>query len=62
MLQERGIELCGFYTEEVRADRGASAGGRGQRSGRGGGARGPRVGFDVVTLAGQRGPLARVGR
>ena len=62
VLQERGIALCGFYTEEVRADGGAGSAGRGQRSGRGSRGRGPRVGFDVVSLAGQRGPLARVGR
>lgn len=36
---------AGFYTEEVRT--------------RGG--RGARIGFDVMTLDGQRGPLARVG-
>ena len=47
-LQENGIDLHGFYTEEVRSS-----------AGRGGG---PRIGFDVVTFDGKRGPLARVGR
>ena len=50
-LQEHGVELHGFYTEEVRSERSS-----------GGGGRGARVGFDVVTLKGERGPLARVGR
>lgn len=36
------VNVCGFYTEEVRA------GGR-------------RVGFDVVTVSGERAPLSRVG-
>lgn len=49
-LQEEGstLHLCGFFTEEVRG------------SGRSG--RGPRIGFDVVTLAGERGTLARIER
>ena len=42
-LQELGISLTGFYTEEVRGHHG-------------------RVGFDVVTLDGQRAPLARVSQ
>ena len=42
-LQELGILLIGFYTEEVRGHHG-------------------RVGFDVVTLDGQRTPLARVSQ
>lgn len=50
-LQERReIAVQGFYTQEVR---GAGAGGRGR-------GRGPRIGFDVVTFSGKRGPLARV--
>ena len=40
-LKASGVEVKGFYTEEVRD------GGR-------------RVGFDVVTMDGMRGPLARV--
>ena len=48
-LQQRdNIEVQGFYTEEVRE---GVAGGHGAR-----------IGFDVVTLDGQRAPLARVGR
>lgn len=43
-LQQEGVAMQGFYTEEVR-----SAGGRG-----------PRIGFDVVALDGRRAPLARV--
>ena len=41
------IDMSGFYTEEVRE------GGRGR-------GRGVRIGFDVVTLNGERGVLARV--
>ena len=49
LLQQReGIEVHGFYTEEVRE--------------RASGGRGSRIGFDVVTLSGNRAPLARVGR
>ena len=49
LLQQReGIEVHGFYTEEVRE---RTSGGRGSR-----------IGFDVVTLSGNRAPLARVGR
>ena len=48
LQQKEGIEAQGFYTEEVR-DR--TSGGRGSR-----------IGFDVVTLSGDRAPLARVGR
>ena len=40
------VHVSGFYTEEVR------------EGGRGG--RGARVGFDVVTLEGERGVLARL--
>lgn len=40
------VHVSGFYTEEVR------------EGGRGG--RGARVGFDVVTLEGERGALARL--
>ena len=47
--QVADVSVCGFYTEEVR-------GGVGGRGGKG------RVGFDVVTLDGQRGVLARVSR
>ena len=43
MLKDKGVEIQGFYTEEVRNS-----------------PKGSRVGFDVVTLNGQRGPLARV--
>lgn len=46
-LERLGREAAGFYTEEVRA-----AGGR---------EGGARLGFDVVSLEGRRGPLARVG-
>lgn len=46
--QRANIDMCGFYTEEVREGGG---GGRG---------RGVRVGFDVVTLNGERGILARI--
>lgn len=42
------IDMSGFYTEEVREGGG---GGRG---------RGGRIGFDVVTLSGERGILARI--
>jgi len=42
-LQELGVTLIGFYTEEVRGHHG-------------------RIGFDVVTLDGQRAPLARVSQ
>lgn len=47
---QKGVEVSGFYTEEVR-------GGGTDRT-----RQGPRLGFDVVTLDGQRGPLARVER
>lgn len=40
-LRQTGVEVRGFYTEEIR--------GAGQR-----------LGFDVVTLDGNRGPLARL--
>ncbi len=50
-LEEWERPASGFYTEELRA------GG----SGGSGGSRGRRVGFDVVTLDGRRGPLARAG-
>ena len=50
--QVADVSVCGFYTEEV----------RGGVGGRGGKGRGGRVGFDVVTLDGQRGVLARVSR
>lgn len=49
VLQSRhGLPVQGFYTQEVRGcvPRG----------------RGPRIGFDVVTFDGKRGPLARVER
>ena len=56
------VSVCGFYTEEVRGGEGGRGGrGRGGR-GRGRRGRGGRVGFDVVTLDGQRGVLARVSR
>ena len=45
VLKEKGIQILGFYTEEVRTSPEKS-----------------RVGFDIVTLDGQRGPLARVKR
>lgn len=48
LKNEHGVKLQGFYTEEVRLSEG-----RGN---------GRRVGFDVVTFSGNRGPLARVGR
>lgn len=48
LKREHALHLRGFYTEEVR-----------QSEGRG---KGTRVGFDVVTLNGNRGPLARIGR
>lgn len=40
-LSKTGVELRGFYTEELREG-------------------GQRIGFDVVTLDGNRGPLARI--
>lgn len=40
ILNEKGVKISGFYTEEVRKNR-------------------VREGFDVVTLDGQRGKLAR---
>ncbi|XP_011417944.3 cancer-related nucleoside-triphosphatase [Magallana gigas] len=40
-LSKTGVEVRGFYTEELRES-------------------GQRIGFDVVTLDGNRGPLARV--
>ena len=43
VLKEKGIQIQGFYTEEVRTC-----------------PKGSRVGFDVVTLNGQRGVLARI--
>lgn len=43
VLKDKGLEIQGFYTEEVRNS-----------------PKGSRVGFDVITLNGQRGPLARV--
>ena len=43
LLADKGLQVRGFYTEEVR---------RSQKSGR--------VGFDIVTLDGKRGPLARL--
>lgn len=43
------VLMCGFYTEEVREKEGSGRGGRGER-----------VGFDVVTLEGGRGILARL--
>ena len=43
-LQRERVEMHGFYTEELRSADG----------------RGPRVGFDVVTLDGRKAPLARV--
>ena len=48
-LKHQGVGTHGFYTEEVR-ERG------------GGGRKGPRIGFDVVSLDGQRSILARVAR
>ncbi|XP_068751479.1 cancer-related nucleoside-triphosphatase homolog [Montipora capricornis] len=45
VLKEKGIQIQGFYTEEVRTSPEKS-----------------RIGFDIVTLDGQRGPLARVKR
>ncbi len=50
LQEEKIFNLClsGFFTEEVR------------ESGRSG--RGHRIGFDVVTLTGERGPLARIER
>lgn len=42
-LSDKGLQIRGFYTEEVRNS---------QKTGR--------LGFDVVTLDGKRGPLARV--
>lgn len=59
-LEERGVNLQGFYTEEVRQQEGGREG-RG-RGGVGRGRGGPRIGFDVVSLDGQRGILARVER
>ena len=44
------MNLHGFYTEEVREESADKSG------------RGIRLGFDVVTFNGQRGPLARVER
>lgn len=43
-----GVKISGFYTEEVRGGR---DGGRGREA---------RIGFDVVTLSGERGRLARI--
>ena len=73
MVQEQcshgGVEIRGFYTEEVRGGggggipdgRGVGRRGGGRRGGgRGGG--GGRIGFDVVTIDGKRAPLARVKR
>lgn len=40
-LRQTGVEVRGFYTEEIREG-------------------GQRLGFDVVTLDGNRGPLARL--
>lgn len=40
-LNKTGMEVRGFYTEELREG-------------------GQRIGFDVVTLDGNRGPLARI--
>ena len=51
-FMKEGVEVHGFYTEEVRDGNGSGKGG--QRSG-------PRVGFDVVDIKGKRGQLARVG-
>ena len=48
LQQKEDIEAQGFFTEEVRE----------RTSGRGG--RGSRIGFDVVTLSGDRAPLSRV--
>lgn len=48
LQQKENIEAQGFFTEEVRE----------RSSGRGG--RGSRIGFDVVTLSGDRAPLSRV--
>lgn len=50
LVDKHHVDVQGFYTEEVRGD-----------SGRPGG-RGPRIGFDVVTMDGTRAPLARVQR
>ncbi len=62
-LQEKGVNLQGFYTEEVRHHGGDGAGGgRGRGGGAARGRGGPRIGFDVVSLDGQRGILARVER
>jgi nucleoside-triphosphatase len=63
LLHKHGVRVQGFYTQEVRADppraRGDAARGRDARGGEPRG-RGPRIGFDVVTFDGKRGPLARV--
>ena len=42
VFKGKGVQVQGFYTEEVRNS-----------------SKGSRVGFDVVTLDGLRGPLAR---
>ena len=69
--QRHDVLVRGFYTEEVREGGGGRGRGKGReggervRGGRGirvreGGGRGARVGFDVVTMEGERGVLARV--
>lgn len=57
-----GRPAAGFYTEEVRRGAPARPGAGRTPAGAGTGGRpGPRTGFDVVSLDGRRGPLARVG-
>ena len=46
VVGEQVGNIRGFYTEELQEQQGKR--------------KGPRIGFDVVTLDGRRGPLARV--
>ena len=50
LVEKCGLKVQGFYTEEVRGHHGQAGG------------RGPRIGFDVVSMDGSRAPLARVQR